>query len=166
MISGTGALNHIGTGTTTLGRQQHLPGTTRSTPAPCWSTARRTPAVVNGGTLGGTGTVGSTTVNRRHALAGNSIGVLTINGNLVLGAGSDLSRRSLADRGRPHQRHRHRHARRHGALVFGPGSYTSNNYTILSAAGGRSGTFDTLTTSGLPATLSASLGYTATTCCW
>ncbi len=38
--------------------------------------------------------------------------------------------------------------------IFGPGSYTSNSYTILSAAGGRIGTFNALTTSGLPATLS------------
>ena len=47
-------------------------------------------------------------------------------------------------------------------LVFGPGAYTANSYTILSAAGGRTGTFDTTTTQGLPATLSASLAYTPT----
>ena len=46
--------------------------------------------------------------------------------------------------------------------VFGPGSYVARTYTIVSAAGGRSGTFGGLTTSTLPAGFSASLSYTAT----
>ena len=41
--------------------------------------------------------------------------------------------------------------------VFGPGSYIARTYTILSAAGGRSGTFGSLTTSGLPAGFAAAL---------
>ncbi len=116
-----------------------------------------------GGTLGGTGTLGNTTVNSGGTLSpGNSIGVININGNLVLGAGSvyviEVSPTS-ADRvnvsgtatlgGTVH-------------AIFGPGIYTSNSYTILSTVGGRFGTFDALTTSGLPATLSASLSYTPT----
>jgi hypothetical protein len=46
--------------------------------------------------------------------------------------------------------------------VFGPGSYIARTYTILSAAGGRSGTFGSLTTSGLPAGFAAALSYTGT----
>src|SRR5262249_12372187 len=46
--------------------------------------------------------------------------------------------------------------------VFAAGSYVTRNYTILSAAGGRSGTFSALTTANLPAGFSASLSYTAT----
>src|SRR5437660_1273260 len=47
--------------------------------------------------------------------------------------------------------------------AFASGSYVTRNYTILSAAGGLSGTtFNTLTTSNLPAGFTASLSYTAT----
>jgi uncharacterized protein with beta-barrel porin domain len=45
-----------------------------------------------------------------------------------------------------------------GAL-FAPGSFLTRSYTILTAAGGRSGTFDALATSGLPADFQASLSY-------
>jgi hypothetical protein len=41
------------------------------------------------------------------------------------------------------------------------GSYVTRSYTILSAAGGRSGTFNALTTTNLPAGFTASLSYTA-----
>src|SRR4029077_20017495 len=46
--------------------------------------------------------------------------------------------------------------------VFGPGAYITRTYTILSAAGGSTGTFGSLTTTGLPAGFTASLSYTAT----
>ena len=46
---------------------------------------------------------------------------------------------------------------------FAPGSYLSRSYTILSAAGGRTGTFDAFTTSGLPAGFQPTLTYTGTT---
>ncbi len=46
------------------------------------------------------------------------------------------------------------------AAVFAPGSYVSRSYTILTAAGGRTGTFDALATFGLPTNLRASLSYT------
>ena len=55
------------------------------------------------------------------------------------------ARQHLPGRGRrhdggPHQRHRHRHACRHDPALFAPGA-PSRSYTILSAAGGRTGTF-------------------------
>jgi len=46
--------------------------------------------------------------------------------------------------------------------AFASGSYVTRAYTILSAAGGRSGTFNALTTTNLPAGFIASLSYTAT----
>jgi len=47
--------------------------------------------------------------------------------------------------------------------AFASGSYAARTYTILSAAGGLNGTtFNTLTTSNLPAGFTASLSYTAT----
>ena len=39
-----------------------------------------------GGTLGGTGTVGNTTINGGTLAPGNSIGTLTVEGNLVFAA--------------------------------------------------------------------------------
>ena len=47
--------------------------------------------------------------------------------------------------------------------VFAPGSYIARSYTILTAAGGRTGTFDALATSGLPASFQTSLSYTGNT---
>ena len=117
--------------------------------------------VATGALVGGTGALPSTTINGTLS-PGNSIGTITINGNLVLGAGAiyrvEVSP-TAADRTNVTGT-----ATLAGTaqLVFGPGTYTSNSYTILSAAGGRTGTFDTVTTEGLPATLSASLSYTAT----
>ena len=46
--------------------------------------------------------------------------------------------------------------------AFASGSYVSRTYTILSAAGGRAGTFGSLSTVNLPAGFAASLSYTAT----
>ena len=46
---------------------------------------------------------------------------------------------------------------------FSPGSFVERSYTILTAAGGRAGTFDALTTVGLPANFQASLSYTGNT---
>jgi outer membrane autotransporter protein len=115
-----------------------------------------------GGTIGGVGNLPKTTINGGALSPGNSIGTININGNLVFGAGSvyvvEVSP-TAADRTNVSGT-----ATLGGTVqaIFGPGSYTSNSYTILSATGGRSGTFDALTTSGLPATLSASLSYTAT----
>lgn len=45
--------------------------------------------------------------------------------------------------------------------IFQPGNL-SRSYALLSATGGRSGTFDTLATQNMPALFSASLGYSAT----
>ena len=49
-----------------------------------------------------------------------------------------------------------------GAAVanFAPGSYVSRSYTILTAAGGVTGTFDALATLGLPTDFGARLSYT------
>ena len=54
-------------------------------------------------------------------------------------------------------------ARRHGAgACSSPGTSFSKSYNLLTATGGLTGTFNTLSTQNLPAFLSASLGYGAT----
>ena len=45
--------------------------------------------------------------------------------------------------------------------VFQPGSYSRSTYSLVTASGGITGTFSSLTTQNLPAFLSANLGYSA-----
>ena len=95
---------------------------------------------------------------------GNSLGTLTVQGNLAFQSGAlylvqvNPSTASSAPTSRGS-------ATLAGTVqaAFASGSYVSRTYTILSAAGGLSGTtFSSLTTSNLPAGFTASLSYTAT----
>ena len=49
------------------------------------------------------------------------------------------------------------------AAVFAPGTYVSRSYTILTAVNGVTGTFDALSTFGLPTNFGARLSYTGNT---
>ena len=114
-----------------------------------------------GGTIGGNG-LPSTTINGGTLAPGNSIGALTIQGNLLLtSAAAYLVEVSPTQADRTNVTGT---ATLAGTVqaVFGPGSYIARTYTILSAAGGRSGTFGSLATSGLPAGFAAALSYTGT----
>src|SRR5262249_44234533 len=127
------------------------------------SIANSTITVNSGGTLAGTGTVGATTIMSGGTFApGNSPGTMTIAGNLAFQSGaiylvqinpSTASSTNVSGS-----------ATLAGTVqaAFVPGSYVTRTYTIISAAGGRSGTFNTLTTTNLPAGFTASLSYTAT----
>ena len=116
-----------------------------------------------GGTIGGNGTIGNTTINAGGTLSpGNSIGTLTVQGNLVLtSAAAYIVEVSSTNADRTNVTGT---ATLGGTVqaVFAPGGSFARAYTILSATGGRSGTFGSLTTSGLPAGFTASLSYTAT----
>src|SRR5262245_21307076 len=115
-----------------------------------------------GATLGGIGTLPSTVIAVGGTLApGNSIGTVTVNGNLNFNAGSTYAVEvspSSADRTNVTGA-----ASLSGTVnaLFATGSYTPRNYTILSAAGGLGGTtFDSLTTN--ISNFSTSLSYTST----
>ena len=113
-----------------------------------------------GGILGGIGFVPSTLVAGTLA-PGNSIGTITVNGNLTFAPGSIYQVEvagTTADRTNVTGT-----ATLAGTTqaLFAPG-VPSRSYTILSAAGGLSGTFQDLTSTGLPGFLSPSLGYGAT----
>ena len=113
-----------------------------------------------GGILGGIGFVPSTLVAGTLA-PGNSIGTITVNGNLAFAPGSIYQVEvagTTADRTNVTGT-----ATLAGTTqaLFAPGT-VSRSYTILSAAGGLSGTFQNLTSTGLPGFLSPSLGYGAT----
>ncbi|HZD28909.1 MAG TPA: autotransporter domain-containing protein, partial [Xanthobacteraceae bacterium] len=122
--------------------------------------------VNSGATLSGIGTVGATTIMSGGTFApGNSPGTMTVAGNLAFQSGalyliqvnpSTASSANVTAGGS---------ATLAGTVnaAFASGSYVTRNYTILSAAGGLNGTtFNTLTTSNLPAGFTASLSYTAT----
>jgi uncharacterized protein with beta-barrel porin domain len=116
-------------------------------------------AIDAGGTLGGIGTVGDTTVNGGTLSPGNSIGTLTVQGNLALSSAAtylvELDPAS-ADRTLVTGT-----ASLSGTVqaAFASGTYLQRSYTILTANGGVSGTFAVLDTSSMPAGLSARLTY-------
>ncbi|HEY4344399.1 MAG TPA: autotransporter domain-containing protein, partial [Parvibaculum sp.] len=117
-------------------------------------------AVNSGGTLGGTGTIGTTTIDSGGALApGNSIGTLTVVGDLTFNSGANYNVEvspSTADRTNATGT-----AALAGAVnaTYAAGSYTVRQYTILNAASGITGTFDALNNVSLPSTLAATLSY-------
>ena len=126
------------------------------------SIANSTVTVNAGGRLGGTGTLGNTIISGGTLSPGNSIGTLTVSGNLTMtAAASYLVEISPTNADRTNVAGT---ATLAGTVqaAFAAGSFMTRNYTILSAAGGRSGTFSALTTANLPAGFSASLSYTAT----
>src|SRR5262249_46281761 len=113
--------------------------------------------------LGGTGVLPSTVINSGGTLApGNSIGTVTVNGNLTFGPGSVYAVEvspAAADRTNVTGT-----ATLAGTVqaLFQPGNYVPKSYTILSAAGGRSGQFGSLVNSNLGGGFNASLSYTST----
>jgi len=167
-ISGAGALSKAGPGTLVLTANNSYSGATTIDGGTLIvnGSIANSPVTVNaGGTLAGTGTVGTTTINGGGTFApGNSPGTMTVAGNLAFQSGalyvvqvtpSTASSTNVTAAGS---------ATLAGTVqaVFAPGSYVTHRYTILSAAGGRSGTFNALTTTNLPAGFAASLSYTAT----
>jgi hypothetical protein len=118
--------------------------------------------VNNGGTLGGNGIVGNTTINAGGALApGNSIGLLTVQGNLVFVAASSYMVEVSPDNA--DRTNVTGMANLGGASVnahFAAGSYVEKQYTILNATGGLGGsTFNELANTDLPANFHTTLSY-------
>lgn len=101
--------------------------------------------VTSGGTLGGTGNVASVTISAGGTYApGNSIGTQTVNGNVAFQAGSIFAVETDAA-GRADRINATGTATLAGAVRVLPdatGTYANlTDYTILTAAGGVSGTF-------------------------
>ena len=117
-----------------------------------------------GGTLGGNGTVGSTTINAGGTLApGNSVGTLTVSGSLVFTTASTYLVEVGATADRTNVTGTPGTATLAGTLAAAPQGSTfsfGKSYTVLSAVNGRTGTFDAVTTSN--PYISASASYTAT----
>ena len=113
--------------------------------------------------LGGNGMIGNTTINGGTLSPGNSIGTLTVQGNLVMtSAAAYLVEVSPTAADRTNVTGT---ASLGGTVqaVFGPGGSFARSYTILSATGGLGGTrFNGLITGNLPANFATSLSYTST----
>jgi autotransporter-associated beta strand protein len=167
-LSGTGGVTKAGTGTLTLSGTDTYSGATTvnaGTLIVNGSIANSAVTVNSGAMLAGAGTVGATTIMSGGIFApGNSPGTMTVAGNLAFQSGalylvqvnpSTATSANVTAGGS---------ASLAGTVlaVFASGSYVARNYTIASAAGGRSGTFGSLTTSNLPAGFTAALSYTAT----
>jgi hypothetical protein len=123
-----------------------------------------TMTVNSGAALFGTGTVGSTVVNSGGFLVpGNSPGTLTISGNLALQSGAFyIVQVNPTTASTTNVSGTASLAGTVGA-VFATGSYVTRSYTILTAAGGVTGTFDAGAVRGLPAGFQPSLTYTGNT---
>jgi fibronectin-binding autotransporter adhesin len=141
VISGFGAFQQIGTGTTILTGNNTYTGSTTvnaGTLVVNGSIANSAVTVNTGAILAGTGTVGPTTINNGGAFApGNSPGTMTVAGNLAFQSGalylvqvnpSNASSTNVIAGGS---------ATLAGTVgaAFAPGSYVSRMYTILSAGG-------------------------------
>jgi outer membrane autotransporter protein len=162
-ISGAGGVVQFGTGNTILTAVNTYSGPTlvNGGTLSVNGSIASSPVFVNfGGTLGGNGTVGPTTIFTGGALSpGNSVGTLTVNGNLVFTVASLYMvevEGNTADRTNVSGT-----AALAGTVgVSYLGGHPARSYTILSAAGGRTGTFDSLASMNLPAFFTASLAYT------
>jgi autotransporter-associated beta strand protein len=128
--------------------------------------------VDQGGAVGGIGTLPTTTIYGTLS-PGNSIGTINVSGNLTFGSTGTY----LVELGPKAADHTHVNATTlsSGATLpgtatlagtvqamFAPDTYKRVHYVILRADGGISGTFNALSTNGLPPNFDASLTYTAT----
>lgn len=167
-ISGSGNLTKFGAGTLTLTGTSSYGGTTLVDAGSLivnGSIATSSGLTVEAGAIvGGSGTLPGTLV-RGTISPGNSPGTLTVNGNLLMGAGSVYRAEvqgAVADRITVTGT-----ASLAGTLRLVPlgGAYSFNSpYTLLSAAGGVAGTFSPVDTTGsFGAGVVASVDYTGNT---
>jgi autotransporter-associated beta strand protein len=170
MISGTGSLAQIGSGTLILdGANSYTGGTTvQAGTLEVGDSAHAGASIASnvtadaGGTLRGHGTIDGNVTSDGTVWPGGSVGVLTINGNYTQNADATLQvdvtptqASELLVNG---------NAMLAGTLnlIYAPGTYTSTTYTLLQATA-VSGTFATTNSTGsVPTGLDSKVSYGAT----
>ena len=167
-VSGTGAVTQIGTGTTVLTAANSYTGATAVTAGTLLVNGSIATSsgvtVAAGATLGGSGTVAPTMVGAGTLSPGpamGTIGTLTVAGNAIFTGASTYAvtvspiAASLTNATGG--------ATLAGtvAATFQNGGYVGKTYTILTAAKGVAGTFNTLATANMPTGFTASLSYDA-----
>ncbi len=167
VITGSAAVNHNGSGTTVLNGVNTYNGATSingGTLLVNGSNSNSTSAVNSGGTLGGTGTVGTVNINNGGTFApGNSIGTTNVTGNVVFNAGSNYNVEVDAAGNSDLINATGSATLTNGTVNVQPqvGTYNlSTNYTILTAAGGLGSTTFNSVNSNL-AFLDPTLSYDA-----
>jgi|GEM_PF-1287139 len=165
--NGEGSLTKIGTGAFTLAGTNGYTGATAVNAGSLivnGSIASSSGVTVAAGALlGGTGVAPTTVLNGGTLSPGNSPGALTVNGNLTFNPGSTyLAEIQGANADRVNVTGT---AALAGTLRLAPlgGAYTFNSaYTLLSAAGGRTGVFSPVDTTGtFGAGVTTAVTYTA-----
>ena len=166
VISGSGAVTQAGAGMVILtGTNTHTGGTTINAGTLNVAGTVAAVSVTSGGTLVGTGKVGTTSVASGGVLspgACGATGTLTVAGNLTLAPGA-----SYVDYFTPTATGLTTisgTAGMNGTLTANAasGTYTAGQrYTLITATGGLSGTFTSLTTTNLPAYVTGRLSYDA-----
>ncbi|NEU99078.1 autotransporter domain-containing protein [Bradyrhizobium sp. UFLA 03-164] len=163
-ISGTGALAQIGSGTTRLNGISSYTGATdiyAGRLSVNGSIASSTLTTVHaGGTLGGNGIVGQTLVDGGTLSPGNSVGTLTVQGNLTFtAAAAYLAELNSVTSDRVNVSGIAKPGGATVVAVYTGDGYVKTRYTLLNAAGGVQGTFGGLINTNLPASFNPSLSY-------
>ncbi|MCS3927947.1 autotransporter-associated beta strand protein [Bradyrhizobium elkanii] len=166
IVGAGGSLVKTGSGTLTLSGTNTYTGTTTVNAGSLLvngSIASSSLTTVNSGAaLHGSGTVGPASINAGGFLVPGPVGTpgsINVAGSLAFQSGAFyIVQVSPSTASTTNVTGTASLAGTVGA-VFAPGSYVSRQYTILTAAGGLTGTFDALATFGLPAGFGARLAY-------
>lgn len=152
IMSGSGSLTKSGNGILTLSGTNTYSGTTTvngGTLDITGDTSSSAFSIANGATLSGSGTVGSTTIASGGILALSTTATLSINGDLVMDAGSTLKVNAYANGTNSKVSATGTATINGGSVnVVADSGGTWNNstvYTVVSATGGVSGTFTSVT---------------------